>query len=208
LVTDDDIADVIDAAFEFFAPDRSARQPVGGHDVIHQEAVDVLESGFFIEVAGQQVGVPRLRAPIAADKKVVSLLRGDQSDVFRLRLGTFANAAGDSHFDLVRRADSLIAIFDSNGEADGVLHAVAAPGCTDAALDRAQSLAVRVTAFEASIYQHLPNVGQVLHLRAEHVDPLAAGDFGIQAKSLGHIGNHAQLLRGDFAAGHSRDHGI
>ncbi len=192
----------------FSQPDAGARQPVGGRDVVHQEAIDVLERRLLIDVGRQQVGVPRLGAAVAADVEVVALLRGDQAEVLALGLGALADAAGDGHLDLVRRADALVAVLDANGEADGVLHAVAAPGRADAALHGAQRLAVGVAAFEAGVDQLLPDVGQVLHLGAEQIDPLAAGDLRVQAVLLGDLAQHDQLLGRDLAAGDARHDGI
>ena len=181
----DHVAEVVDAPFELFAPDRRPRQLVGRHDVVHQEAIDVADGGLFIEIGGQQLGVPRLRAAVAADVEVVALLGGDQADVFALRFGTFADAARDGHLDFVRRANALVAILDANREADRILHAVAAPGRADAALHRAQRLAVGMAAFEAGVDELFPDVGQILHLRAEQVDPLPAGDLRVEAVLLG-----------------------
>ncbi len=152
--------------------------------------------------------MPRLRAAVAADVQVVALLGGDQADVFALRFGTLADAAGDGHLDLVRCADALVAILDADREADGILHAVAAPGGADAALHGPQRLAVGVAAFEAGVDQLFPDVGQVLHASAEHVDPLPAGDLRVEAVFLGDAGDHRELLRRDLAAGHARHDGI
>ena len=178
----------------FSQPDARSRQPVGRHDVIRQEAVDVLERRLFVEIARQQIGVPRLRAAVAADVQVVALLGGDQADVLALRLGTFADAAGDGHLDFVRRTDALVAMLDADREADGILHAVAAPGGADAALHRPQRFAVGVAAFEAGVDQLFPDVGQVLHAGAEHVDPLPAGDLRVEVVFLGDAGDHGELL--------------
>ena len=115
-----------------------------------------LSGRLFVEIGGQQVGVPRLRAAVAADVEVVALLGGDQAEVLALGLGTFADAAGDGRLDLVRGADAAVALLDADGEADGVLHAVAAPGRADAALHRAQRLAIGVAAFEAGGDRLLP----------------------------------------------------
>ena len=135
--------------FEFFEPDRRARQPVGRHDVVHQEAVDVRDGRFLIEIAGQQIGMPRLGAAVAADVQVVTLLGGDQANVFALGFGTFADAARHGHLDFVRCADALVAIFDANRKTDGILHAVAAPRGADAALDRPQRLCRRRGRFQS-----------------------------------------------------------
>ena len=112
----------------FSQPDAGARQPVGRADVVHQKPVDVPDGRFFVEIGGQQFGMARLGAAVAADVQVIAVLGGDQADVLGLSLGTFAHAARDGHFDLVRRANPLVAVLDADGESDRVLHAVAAPG--------------------------------------------------------------------------------
>ena len=81
----------------------------------------------------------------------------------------------------------LVALLDADGEADGVLHAVAAPGRADAALHGAQRLAVGVAALEAGGDQLFPDVGQLLDLGAEQIDALAAGDLGVEAVLLGDL---------------------
>ena len=161
-----------------------------------------------VEVGRQQVGVPRLGAAVAADVEVVALLGGDQAEVLALGLGAFADAAGDGGLDLVRRADAAIALLDADGEADGVLHAVAAPGRADAALHRAQGLAIGVAALHAGGDHLFPDVGQLLHLRAEQIDALAAGDLGVQAVLLGDAAQGDELVGRDLAAGHARHHGV
>src|SRR5207249_4299009 len=98
---------------------------------------------------GEQVGVSRLGAAVAADVEVPTLLGGDQAEVLALRLGALADTAGDGRLELVRRADAAIAQLDPDGQADGITHAVAAPGRADAALDGPHRLAIGVAALEA-----------------------------------------------------------
>ena len=137
-----------------------------------------------IEIARQQIRVPRLHAAVAADVEVPALLGGDDADVLALRLGALARAAGHRELDLVRRAQALVAVLELDREAHAVLHAVAAPGGADAGLHRAQRLAVGVAGFEAGVDQLAPDQRQLVHLRAEQVDALAAGDLGVQAVLL------------------------
>src|SRR5205823_3557505 len=87
------------------------------------------------------------------------------------------------------------------GETDGVLHAVAAPGGTDAALHGADRLGVGVATLEARLDQHLPDIGQVMDLGPEKIDALPASDLGVEAELLrdGPQGN--ELVGGDLAAG-------
>ena len=108
-----------------------------------------LQGGLLVEVGGEQVGVPGPGAAVAADVEVVALLGGDQAEVLALGLGTLADAAGDRRLELVRRPDPPVAHLDPDGEPDRVLDAVAAPGRADAALDRADRLAVGMAALEA-----------------------------------------------------------
>ena len=200
----DHLAHVVDAAFQVLEPGRSALQPVAGADVEHQEAVDVPDQRGCIEIARQQVRVPRLHAAIAADVEIPAVLGGDDADVLALRLGAFARAAGHRELDLVRRAQSLVAILEIDGEAHRVLHAVAAPGRTHAALHGAQRLAVGVAGFEAGVDQLAPDQRQLVHLRAEQVDALAAGDLGVQAVLLRDRADGDEPFRRDLAARHAR----
>src|SRR5262249_49188224 len=87
-------------------------------------------------------------------------------------------------------------------------HAVAAPRGADAGLHRAQCLAVGVARLEAGVGQVLPDVRQLLDSRAEQVDPLRAGDLGVEAVLLRYVTEHDQLLRRDLAARHPRHDGI
>src|SRR6185369_6527449 len=148
LVADDDVLEMLNAPFEFLEPDGRARQAVGRHDVIGEEAVDVFDRRLFVDVGGKQVRMPRLRAAVSADVQVVTVLGGDEAEVLPLRLGTLADATGDGRLHLVRGANALVAVLDADGEGDGILHAVPAPGRAHAALDRAERFAVRVAAFE------------------------------------------------------------
>ena len=161
-----------------------------------------------IEVGGEQIGVARLGAAVAADVEVPAFLGGDDAEVLALRLGTFADAAGDGGLDLVRRTNALVAVLDADREADGILHAVATPRRADAALDRPQCLAVGVAALEAGVDQFFPDVRQLMHRRAEQVDALSAGDLRVQTVLLRHLAQDDELVRRDFAARHARHHGV
>lgn len=59
---------------------------------------------------------------------------------------------------------TLVTVLEPDGEADGVLHAVAAPGGSDAALDGAQRLTVSVSGFQTSRAQLGPD-GRQLYRR-------------------------------------------
>ena len=61
--------------------------------------------GLLVEVGGEQVGVPRPGAAVAADVEVVALLGGDQAEVLALGLGALADAARDGPLQLVRGAE-------------------------------------------------------------------------------------------------------
>ena len=150
----------------------------------------------------------RIRAAIPTDVEVVAVLRGDEAEVFALRLGTFTHAPGHRRFELVGRPDPAIALLDSYGELDRILHAVPTPCRPDAALHRPQRLAVGVPTLETGANQFLPDVGQLMHLRAEHVDPLAARNLCEEAVLLGDRPKGDKLVRSDFTTGNARNHGV
>jgi len=60
---------------------------------------------------GKQIAMPWFGAAVAAYEQVVPVICSDQADVFALRLGTFAHSPGYGEFDLMRRANTSIAIF-------------------------------------------------------------------------------------------------
>ena len=140
-----------------------------------------------VEVARQQVRVARLHAAVAGDVEIPAAFGGDDAHVLALRFGAFARATRHRELDLVRRAQALVAILEIDGETDAVLHAVAAPGGAHAALHGAQRLAVGMAGFEAGVDELVPDERQLVHLRAEQVDALAAGDLGVQAVLLRHL---------------------
>ncbi len=203
-----DLLQVVEAAFQVLEPARGALQAIGRAHVEHQEPVDVLDERLAVEIRGEQIGVARLHAAVAADVEVPALLRRDDAHVLALRLGAFARAAGDGELDLVRRTQTLVAILQLDGEAHAVLHAVAAPGAAHTRLHGAQRLAVGVTGLEAGVGQLTPDRGQLVHLRAEEIDALAAGDLRVQAVFLGHLRDDQQLVGRDLAAGDARHHRI
>ena len=54
----------------------------------------------------------------------------------------------------------------------------------------------------------LPDFRQLVDRRAEQIDPLAAGDLGVQVVLLGDDAQGDQLVGGDLAARHTRHHGV
>ena len=102
-------------------------------------------------------------------------------------------------------AEPAVAQLERDREADAVLHAEAAPGRADARLHRAQRLAVGVAGLEAGVDEPPPDRGQLLHPGAEEVDPLAAGDLGVEVEVAGDLADHDELVGGDLAAGDARD---
>jgi len=108
----------------------------------------------------------------------------------------------------VWRAQALVAVLQLHGQADAVLHTVAAPGGAHAALHCAQGLAVRVARLETRSDQLFPDQRQLLHPCAKHVHARAAGDLGVQAVLLGHLAHGDQAVGRDLAAGHARHHRV
>ena len=108
-VVEDHGPERLEAALDLLEPRRGALQPVGGADVVHQEAVDGPHQRLVVEVLGEQHGVPRGEAAVAADVEVPAGFGGDHADVLAAGLGALARAAGDAELDLVRRAQAAVA---------------------------------------------------------------------------------------------------
>ncbi len=108
----------------------------------------------------------------------------------------------------MRRPYAFVAILYAHREGDRILHAVAAPGGADAALDGTQRLAVGVAALEARVHKLLPDVRQVLQLGAEQIDALAAGDLGVEAVVPCRLAQGDELVGGNLAARHARNHRV
>src|SRR5690606_11633068 len=120
----------------------------------------------------------------------------------------FARAAGYRELELVRCAQSLVAVLDRNREADAVLHAAAAPGRADARFHGAHGFAVRMARFEPGVDQLFPYERQLVHLRAEEIDALTARDLRVKTVLLRDRADRDQLVRGDLAARDARHDGI
>ena len=105
----------------------------------------------------------------------------------------------------MRSADALVAVFQADGKADGILHAVAAPRGADAALDRPQGLPVGMATFKTGVDQFLPDVRQLLHLSPEQIDALPARNLGVEAKFFRGFAQGDELVRRDFAAWDARN---
>lgn len=71
----------VEAALEAVDPGGGALQAVGGADVVHEEPVEVAHQRLGVEVAGEQPGVDRGGAAVAADVEVPALLGGDHAEV-------------------------------------------------------------------------------------------------------------------------------
>src|SRR5690606_34831282 len=140
-----------------------------------------------VEVLGEQAGVTGGEPAVAAHVQVPALVGRDDADVLGPGLGALAGTARDAELDLVRRAQPAVAQLELDGEAHRVLHAVAAPARPDAGLHRAQRLAVRVAGLETRVDQTSPDVRQLLDAGTEHVDPLTAGDLGVETEVAGHL---------------------
>ena len=108
----------------------------------------------------------------------------------------------------MRRPQAPVAQLELDGQADRVLHAVAAPRRADAGLHRAQRLAVGVARLEAGVDQPLPDGGQLLDAGAEQVDALAAGDLRVEVEVAGDLADGDELVGRDLAAGHAGHHRV
>ncbi len=137
--------------------------------------------------------MPGPEAAVAADVQVPADLGGDDAEVLGPGLRALAGAAGHPALELVRGAQAPVAELELDRETDRVLHAVPAPGRAHAGLHRTQCLAVRVARLEPGVDEPLPDGGQFLEPGTEQVDPLPAGDLGVEAEVLGDLGDDLQL---------------
>mmetsp|Transcript_3581 Transcript_3581/g.6125 ORF Transcript_3581/g.6125 Transcript_3581/m.6125 type:complete len:655 (+) Transcript_3581:123-2087(+) len=208
VVVDDDLFQVVNAARQPLQPGRGPLELVGRLGVVHEEAVQVLDGRVLVDGGGEQVPVAGLDAAVAAHVQVVARLGGNEPKVLALRLRALARAAGDRALQLVRRAEALVPVLHADGKAHGVLLPVAAPGAAHAALHRAQALGVGVPRLQAHRRQPVPDLGQLVLVRAEEVHTLAARDLRVQAVLLGHLTHGDELLGHDLPAGHAGHHRV
>ena len=208
LVVDDHRFEVVDAAFQIIEPGGGTGQLIGGADVEHHEAVEILNQRVAIEIRRQQVRMARLHPAVTADVQVPAFLGGDNAHVFTLRFGTFTGTARDAELHFVRGTDAFVAVFQLHAEAHAVADAVAAPGAAHAGFCHAQRLGVRVAGFEACFNQLAPDFRQVVLLRAKQADALGTGDFGVQVEFARDAAHGHQPFRRDFAPGRTRNHGV
>src|SRR4029077_356357 len=122
-VVHDDLAQVVEATFHLLEPYRRARQSIGSPDVEHDEAVEVTNGRVRVDVGRQTVCVARHHAAVAADVYVPPFFGGDKPEVFALDLGALAHAAAYRALHLVRRANPLVTMLNSDGHRRRVLHA-------------------------------------------------------------------------------------
>src|ERR1700739_1047539 len=135
---------------------------------------------------------------IAAHVQVPALFGGDDADALAPRLAALPRAAGDAELDLVRRTQAAIPQFQVDGQLHRILLAVAAPVAAHTALDLAQCLAIGLAGFHAAVDQPLPDLRQLVHPGAEHVDPLAAGDLRVKPEILCDLTDQDHVLVFDF----------
>ncbi|CCJ75563.1 hypothetical protein BN135_627 [Cronobacter muytjensii 530] len=207
-IVQDNLAQVVDAAFEIIHPGTGALQAIGGTDVEHQEAVNGAQQGLAVEIAGKEIRMARLHAAVAADVKIPAFIGCDHAHILALRLGAFAGAAGDRHFDFVRRAQPLVAVLQFHREPGRVLDAIATPGRADARFYRAQRFAVGMAGFKARRHQLGPDSRELFKPRAEEVDALTAGDFAVEVITLRYLADGDKPVRRYFARRHARHDGI
>mmetsp|Transcript_118740 Transcript_118740/g.347813 ORF Transcript_118740/g.347813 Transcript_118740/m.347813 type:complete len:686 (+) Transcript_118740:1080-3137(+) len=150
----------------------------------------------------------RLCAAVAADVHVVAGLGGNEAQVLALGLRALAQAPGDGHLDLVRGAESLVAVLERHGHAHGVLLSIAAPGTSDTALHCAEGLAVGVPGLQARVHELLPDRRELVHWGPVHAQTLRTGDLGPQAELLSDRADGDEFIWGDVTAGATWDHRV
>ncbi|KAI3479918.1 hypothetical protein L1887_57905 [Cichorium endivia] len=141
LVIDNHLLESFESSGELFDPARCALELVGRADVEEDKAIQNLDRLAPRDVLGDELGVARLSAAVAAHVDVPALGGGDQAEVLALSLGTFAHTARDTAFELVRGAQTLVARLELVCEADRITDTVSAPCAAHARLYRAQRFA-------------------------------------------------------------------
>src|SRR5688500_2588546 len=105
----------------------------------------------------------------------------------------------------MRRTQSAITFFNTNGIAHTVVQTKSAPGAAHAAFYRAQRFTIGMTTFKTGGYQFRPYERQIVNMRTKQIDALAAGYFRIEVVFPGYLSNYNQFFRGDLTtwyAGH------
>ena len=141
----------------------------------------------------------------AADEHVPPVVAdGDHADVLDQRLRAVARAAGHGQLHLRRALQALVGLLEAHRQRRRVAQPEAAVVGADAALHRAERLAVGVARGHVEVR---PHARQVLLAHAEQVDPLAAGDLDHRDLVLvGDVGDPAQLAGGGDPALDLRHH--
>src|SRR5665213_1760023 len=152
--------------------------------------------------------MPGFHTAVATNIERPAFLGGDHTHVLALCFGALARAAGHGKLDLVRGTQALVTVLELDRESNAILHTVAAPARTHTGFDGTQGLAVSVTGFEAGRDQLFPDQRQLVHLGAQQVDALTAGDFGVEAELLRHLADGNEFVRRDFPARNPRYHRI
>ncbi|MND98740.1 hypothetical protein D3C80_911040 [compost metagenome] len=108
----------------------------------------------------------------------------------------------------MRRAQTFVSMLQRHGQARGILHAVAAPGRTDAGFDGTQRFPVGVPGLKSGFDHRLPDLRQLLQRCAKQVDALTAGNFTVQLIALGDLPDGDQPVSADFTGRHARNNRI
>mmetsp|Transcript_14644 Transcript_14644/g.33528 ORF Transcript_14644/g.33528 Transcript_14644/m.33528 type:complete len:463 (-) Transcript_14644:998-2386(-) len=150
----------------------------------------------------------RPRAAVATDIHVVALGRGDQPQVLARRLCALAEATRDTHLDLVRRPEALVAILQGHRHAHRVLLPVAAPRASHATLHRPQGLAIGMPSLQTRLHELLPDRRQLMRRRSIHAKALRTRDLRPQAELLRDAADGNELIGRDVSAGASGNHRV
>ena len=121
----------------------------------------------------KQLGMDGTGTTVATDVQVVSIFRGNHTEILALGFGTFANASRNAALHLVRRSNTLVAILDAHGKRDGILDTVTAPRGSNARLDGTKSFAVGMSRLEANVAEFFPNIGQFVLGGTKQIDALS-----------------------------------
>ena len=136
---------------ELCLPRGCAFELIGRKDVVHDVPIEVFNDRFLVNISGKQLGMDGVDSAITTDVEIVAVLCGNHAKVLTLSLCTLSNTSRNSGLHLVRASYALVSILYTNGEANRILDAIAAPGRTNAGLDGTKSLAVGVATLQTGL---------------------------------------------------------
>mmetsp|Transcript_3808 Transcript_3808/g.8865 ORF Transcript_3808/g.8865 Transcript_3808/m.8865 type:complete len:262 (-) Transcript_3808:2058-2843(-) len=193
------------AAGELCLPGSCTFKLISSQDVVHEVAIDVLENGVLVNISSKKQRMDGVDSAVATNVEVVTIFGCNHAKVLALSLGTLTDTPRNGRLHFVGRAHALVSVLYANCKAHGVLDAIATPGGTNAGLDGAKSLAIRVATLQSGLAQLFPDVRELILGGTEQIDTLGSGDLGVEIVLLGDLAHCDELVGGQLASRNTRD---